>query len=74
VDTPAEGYWAYHDWGNGSRGLVSGERYTVGVLIARANEDYFQQIDELIDDGDLASGTVQQYNAYGYTNLVWKLE
>lgn len=72
--TPSEGYWAYHDWGRGTRGLVSGERYTVGVLIARANDAQFQMIDEIIDDGDLEAGTVQQYNAYGYTNLVWKLK
>ena len=74
VDTPAGGYWAYHDWGGGSRSLISGERYTVGVLIARADEAYFQQIDALIDDGVLDTGTVQQYNNYGYTNLVWVLE
>ena len=72
--TPSEGYWDYNDWGLGTRGLISGERYTVGVLIARANDAQFQMIDEIIDDGDLAAGTVQQYNAYGYTNLVWKLK
>ena len=74
VDSPAGGYWAYHDWGSGSRSLVSGERYTVGVLIARADDSLFQQIDELIDDGELGAGKVQQYNNYGFTNLVWKLE
>lgn len=74
VDSPAGGYWAYHDWGTGSRSLISGERYTVGVLIARADESYFQQIDELIDDGNLGTGAVQQYNNHGFTNLVWKLE
>lgn len=74
IDTPAGGYWAYHDWGAGSRSLISGERYTVGVLIARANDSSFQEIDALIDDGDLSTGTVQQYNNYGYTNLVWVLE
>ena len=74
IDTPAGGYWAYHDWGTGSRSLISGERYSVGVLIARADESPFQEIDAFIDDGDLSAGTVQQYNAYGYTNLVWKLQ
>ena len=74
VDTPAGGYWAYHDWGNGTRNLISGEKYTVGVLIARADDGIFQQVDQLIDDGDLSAGTVQQYNNHGYTNLVWKLE
>lgn len=74
IDTPAGGYWAYHDWGSGSRSLISGQRYTVGVLIARADDSSFQAIDELIDDGDLSAGSVQQYNAYGYTNLVWVLE
>ena len=74
IDTPAGGYWAYHDWGTGNRSLISGERYTVGVLIARADDSSFQEIDALIDDGNLSTGTVQQYNRYGYTNLVWVLE
>jgi hypothetical protein len=74
VPAPAGGYWAYHDWYTGSRNLISGEKYTVGVLIARADDDLFQQIDALIDDGVLDTGTVQQYNNYGFTNLVWKLE
>jgi len=73
IATPADGYWAYHDWGTGSRSLISGERYTVGVLIARANEVCFPAIDAMIDDGDVSTGAVQQYNNYGYTNLVWKL-
>ena len=74
VDTPAGGYWAYHDWNASSRVLISGDRYTVGVLIARADESPFQAIDAVIDDGVLDEGTVQQYNNYGYTNLVWQLE
>ena len=48
IDTPAGGYWAYHDWDQSSRVLVSGEHYTVGALIARADEGPFQQIDDRV--------------------------
>ena len=60
--TPIGGKWDFENWTGRGRTTIGGTPIAVCISLVAGDTDYFQRIDELIDDGDLASGIVQQYS------------
>ncbi|MBX2850409.1 MAG: prepilin-type N-terminal cleavage/methylation domain-containing protein [Phycisphaeraceae bacterium] len=59
--TPIGGKWDFENWTGRGRTTIGGTPIAVCISLVAGDTAYFQRIDELIDDGNLASGVVQQY-------------
>jgi len=57
------GKWDYEDWRG--RGLMAGDSPVGVALTLRYGDDtLYEEVDRLIDDGDLSTGAVQYRNLY----------
>lgn len=63
TETPLGGTWDYVNYVP-AQSTISGQQFSVAVR-ARFDTQHFIEIDRLIDDGDLSTGAVQQFNAHG---------
>lgn len=74
VDTPVGGIWAYHNYLAVNPGrTVGGREYSVAVNVNNGDVDLYDEIDAVLDDGDVSTGIVQQVDRYG-SHLNWVLE
>lgn len=58
--TPISGRWDFDNWSNRTDGP-----FLIGMSIQGGKTARYQAIDELLDDGDLATGGVQQIDLLG---------
>lgn len=63
TDTPLGGPWDYTHYVP-AQSTISGQAFSVSVRM-RFDEQYYLPLDQLMDDGDLTTGAIQQFNAHG---------
>lgn len=62
---PLGGRWDYEDWRGVGETTSSGAEIGVALSLRGGDSDLYEEVDRLLDDGDLSTGTVQYAAPWG---------